>query len=801
MPTLKFLRHQQEFIESTDPELFLSGAYGSGKAQPKTSKVLTPNGWVKMGDISIGDTVITGNGNPTKVLEIHPQGEQDIYGIWFTDKTYTECTIDHLWEVWTNDTKGRNNPNKILPLSKIINNYIGNDGYPIYFIPIANNIEFTPVDIKIHPYLLGLILGDGGISNNTINFTTADLEIIEYIKNILPDGITVIKRSGKYGYGISGRMGKENPITRYLREYNLMGFTAEHKFIPNKYKYNTIETRLQVLQGLFDTDGSVSGKSNIDYITVSYQLALDVQELVQSLGGRATLSIKENTYYTYKGERKKGLTAYRIYAKLPNNIIPFRLSRKADIIRNNLKYRQREVTRGIKHIELVGRKDAQCITVEDNSGLYITDNYIVTHNSMSLCAKIVLLSLRYPNNRGFLCRKTLQSLKNSTLKTLLDGDGDLSPILPKKYIKSHNKTDRVITLLNGSEIMYGNMDIEYIKSMNLGWAAVDEVSEISEDEWNALIGRLRLASIPVRQVFGATNPNSPLHWIWIRSQENENAKKKIKFIQSKTSDNKYLPKEYIDELERTLFGHFYQRFFLGNWVGSGKLVYDNFDPKAHIINNFDIPNSWKRYRTIDFGFQSPFSCLWIAQAGNNADSYGLRQGDLVVYKELYYTQRTVSINAEQIIKFSKSSPDMPAEKYAATISDWDSGDRADLEAKGIRTVKADKDISSGIQKVREWLGNTDSSSGPIIRPKLYFFRNILCETDPKIKYNLQTGERVNNPLGIIEEFQAYSWKLGKPGDAKEEPEDRFNHSLDALRYFMKWYDGKKQWAEVEFKSL
>jgi phage terminase large subunit len=421
--------------------------------------------------------------------------------------------------------------------------------------------------------------------------------------------------------------------------------------------------------------------------------------------------------------------------------------------------------------------------------------------SLSLCAKIVWLSLRYPHNRGFLCRKTLQSLKTSTLKTLLDGDGDLPPMLPKKYIKSHNKTDRVITLINGSEILYGNMDIEYVKSTNLGWAAVDEATELNEEEWNALIGRLRLASVPVRQVFGSTNPNSPTHWIYIRAVENEQTKKKIKFIQSKTTDNKYLPKEYLEELQRTLFGHFYLRFFSGQWVGSGKLVYDNFDPKTHIIKNFDIPEHWKRYRSIDFGFQSPFSCLWIAQAGNDAERYNLKQGDLVVYRELYYTQRTVGVNAEQIIKFSKLADGVTPEKITATISDWDSGDRADLESKGIRTIKADKDISSGIQKTREWLGNTDGSTGPLVRPRLYFFMHTLCENDPKIKYNLQTGERINNPAGIIEEMQTYSWKTRKIGEEKEEPEDKYNHALDALRYFIKHYDGKKLWTEIEFRSL
>lgn len=417
----------------------------------------------------------------------------------------------------------------------------------------------------------------------------------------------------------------------------------------------------------------------------------------------------------------------------------------------------------------------------------------------ALCEKVVLLSLRYPNNRGFLCRKILQSLKQTTLKTLLDGDGDLPPVLPKTLIRSHNKTDRVITLKNGSEIIYGNMDIEFVKSMNLGWAAVDEVSELSQEEWNALIGRQRLASMPVRQVFGSTNPSSPLHWIYQRV-EADKTHSKIFFRKSRTIDNYYLPKTYIEELERTLFGHFYQRFFLGEWVGSGKLVYENFDPRTHLINRFEIPKNWRRVRSVDFGFVSPFSCLWAAIAGADAKEFGYEPGDIIIYRELYYTQRTVGVNADQIIKFSKY-PDGEAEKFHHTVSDWDSGDRADLEAKGIRTIKADKEISTGIQKVKEYLGNVDPAAGPLVRPRLYIFKDVLAEFDPKIKYDLVTGERTNAPQGLIEEFQAYSWKDFKPGEGKEEPEDKFNHSLDALRYLIRSIDGAKLWREAKFLHL
>src|SRR5260221_6794224 len=86
-------------------------------------------------------------------------------------------------------------------------------------------------------------------------------------------------------------------------------------------------------------------------------------------------------------------------------------------------------------------------TLESAKGEVIQSGAFGSGKSLSLCYKVVFLSLRYPKNRGFLCRKILQSLKATTLKTLLDGDGTLPPALPKQYISSHNKTDRLITLV------------------------------------------------------------------------------------------------------------------------------------------------------------------------------------------------------------------------------------------------------------------------------------------------------------------------------------------------------------------
>lgn len=418
-----------------------------------------------------------------------------------------------------------------------------------------------------------------------------------------------------------------------------------------------------------------------------------------------------------------------------------------------------------------------------------------------LCYKIFYLLNKYPRNRGFLCRKTLQSLKSTTLKTLLDGDGTQPAVIPKEYIVSHNKQDRLITLHNGSELWYGNMDKEFIKSMNLGFAAVDELSELTEEDWNFLGGRLRLAGVPVRQLIAATNPASEQHWIWHRAKvsppKDENGKEKIDFFTSSTLENKFLPKEYIQNLKSILFGFYYQRYVLGQWVGSDEVVYDNFSQKKHIIENFRVPKHWKRFRAFDFGYRAPFFCGWFAVCGEDAKEWNktLEPGDIILYRELYYTQRTASVNADRVVEFSKYDDGTP-ERFIWSVADWDSGDRADLESKGIFTQQANKDITFGIQKVRERLGNDDPTKGSIIRPRFFIFQNSLIESDPKIRLDLESGDKNNNPMRASEEFQVYSWK-----EDKEEPIDDYNHALDGIRYAIMQYDGTFTWADVPFMSV
>jgi hypothetical protein len=157
-----------------------------------------------------------------------------------------------------------------------------------------------------------------------------------------------------------------------------MSKSSFDKFIPSDYLHSSIEDRIELLQGLIDTDGSVSNDGEVEYTTTSYQLKEDIKFLVESLGGYCS-SIKERkTKYIYKEEVKEGKLSYRLKIILPNTITPCKLKRKLNKVSSYTKYLP---IRNIVEAVYIGEVEAQCIEVEDNSHLYITDNFIVTHNT------------------------------------------------------------------------------------------------------------------------------------------------------------------------------------------------------------------------------------------------------------------------------------------------------------------------------------------------------------------------------------------------------------------------------------
>lgn len=360
------------------PLIILRGSRGSGKFQPVDSPVLTPEGYVRMGDIKPGSKVVDQDGNIVNVTHIHPQGRQKVYRVTFSDGTSTECGDDHLWVV---AREWKNAKWQVKPLKEFRKDLLKRDTNDSKWqIPVVEPIKFADKDLPIHPYLLGQLLSDGYIKGRAVTLTTADIETIDTISTMLPEGIT-ISYSPPYQYRLNrgpnkkGQFLNRNILRTQLKELGLVGKGSNDKFIPKLYKFASIDQRLELLRGLMDGDGSCKkqGKGSVtSYYSTSLTLIKDVAFLVQSLGGTAKFT---------KGRVDKWhkVPLHRLYIKL--DVCPFRLSRKANIWTPNKHYK---VKRFIKKVDYIGLKECQCITVDSPTSTYLTNDCIVTHNSVLL---------------------------------------------------------------------------------------------------------------------------------------------------------------------------------------------------------------------------------------------------------------------------------------------------------------------------------------------------------------------------------------------------------------------------------
>jgi len=333
---------------------------GFAKAQSLNSKVLTPNGWTTIKKLKIGDKIFTATGKLTTIIHLHPITEMNLYEIKTRDGRKTLCNKEHIWSVYIpQNTKHNKLVNRTTEeLTNIYNKKrVDKRTNKVFYenkvyIPTPNPIQFKEKELPIDPYMLGAWLGDG--TSSCGGFTTDDPEMIAYFP------YTCKKQSyNKYGWTIHG-------LFRDLRLNNLLN----NKHIPEIYLKSSIKQRTKLLQGLIDTDGTiVKGGKNFSFSNKNELLIDQVIELIRSLGGTCTKS-KRITHCN-----NKPFESFIITCRI-QNIIPCRLKRKKDLWIGSIKTKS-----AITNIEFKKKGLGRCITVEDPSGLYITDDYLVTHNS------------------------------------------------------------------------------------------------------------------------------------------------------------------------------------------------------------------------------------------------------------------------------------------------------------------------------------------------------------------------------------------------------------------------------------
>jgi hypothetical protein len=470
--------------------LILSGNAGTGKLQPLTEPVLTPKGWSTMGKLSVGDEVVSQDGKSTKVLQIFEGKDLNIYRVEFTDGTWTECCEDHLWKVATPklQTKDRYVVMSLKAMLPKIQNKVGVRNGHYYSIPVNAPVEFEPRDVSLNPYLLGWLLGDGYLpEDNVVCISTWNVDT-EEISSLLSPLVPEDCRTTIYDESPSSpnvrRIAFDFNIKKYLIELGLLGAKSLDKFVPKDYLYNTVEVRKAVLAGLLDTDGTVDiiedRKKKARFHTSSKQLLEDVAELIRSLGGVVTTGeqVREG----------RPNVEYHLNFRLPFN--PFVLSRKAEEYgRFDWKFK---FIKKIKSATYIGKKDGRCLLVDNPEHLYLTRDYIVTHNTflaLNLALKSLLLK-KY--DKIVLFRSTVPTRNQGFLKGSLE-----EKEAPYEDVYRSIFSELLPTIPNSYDVLKKEKTLEFkstsfVRGLTLknSIVIVDEFQNLSAHELGSVITRL-----------------------------------------------------------------------------------------------------------------------------------------------------------------------------------------------------------------------------------------------------------------------------------------------------------------------
>lgn len=366
------------------------GALGFGKALADDENVVTPTGYKQIKEIKVGDYVIGCDGKPKMVIGVFPQGERDIYKVTFSDKTSCRCDKEHLWNVNSLRQRKRYKYNKTIhrkvfspdysfktkTLSEIMEEGLVKKKMRNFRLPMTKPVEFTEHELKIDPYLMGYFIGDGTFSRKAITCGYQDIEVCTRELSKCCEEFSVKYYQKRNIYNLNFKQTFKDKLDYYFEENK----TSDSKYIPFEYKYNTVENRVALLNGLMDSDGTAAKNGTCLFNTKSKQLAIDIRDIVLSLGGYATLREKKCGYYSKKYEKyiDCGIQYECTLTLTDPNIPMFRFERKQSRVKYRVKYKE---CKYIDKIEYVGKQNAICIKVDSDDELFLTNDYIVTHNT------------------------------------------------------------------------------------------------------------------------------------------------------------------------------------------------------------------------------------------------------------------------------------------------------------------------------------------------------------------------------------------------------------------------------------
>ena len=359
---------------------------GGGKELIHSELIATPTGFTTMGKIQIGDFTIGKDGKPVKVLQKTYCGLKDIYELTLHDGRSVRCGLEHQWEVFDGKNKRVIETKDLLNIG-LIYTHTKNGGESYRFkIENCKPIEYQEKELIVDPYILGCLLGDGSMTKSTPKIASSDEFILEEFRRILGnhyelkhDTSTTNNYTIVYNYKSKEikTKGWYNPLYNNIQTLGINKSCSE-KFIPEIYKFGSIEQRLSLLQGMLDTDGSINFKGSIEFTNTNERLVDDLIEVARSLGIQCRKGVDDRSeqLHTIKEHECYRSITYRAY--LRTDLPVFRLPRKKDKIQS-MKRKNWVSIVDIKKLDY--QEECSCIYVDSEDHTYLTRDYVVTHNS------------------------------------------------------------------------------------------------------------------------------------------------------------------------------------------------------------------------------------------------------------------------------------------------------------------------------------------------------------------------------------------------------------------------------------
>lgn len=617
----KHYKWSRSYFESTNRMNLLTAANQIGKALSDDTLIPTPTGFKLMGDLQVGDYVFASDGTATQVVAIPFKDVDECYRITFDDGSQVVASKNHRWvcktskqrfrrsysvangRTWANEDHDR--WTEATTGQIILSGQYGPEAprpWNRVSIPVCQPVQFPDIEL-FDPYLVGLLIGDGGLKYSVI-LTSADREIADYVTEKYN-----AKPTGKYGYRLNG-------LQPQMRDLGLFGKGSLEKFIPPDYLRGSRKDRLALLQGLMDTDGTIGGKCAMSFCTISERLKDNFVELVTSLGGKCVVSKKRSGYKTKDGFFVLCNDSYHIKINVP--FCPFRLTRKAK------KYYPiaRRHERVIYKIEPVGQLPSTCITVAHPSGTFLcTKDYIVTHNSIVNWRKCIhwatdkklwaKLWPRTPRVMWYLYpdKDTATTEWETKIRPELMPRGKFKddPIYgwTEEYEQKHIKA---IKFNSGVWVLFKTYT-QQVKHLQAGsaWAIFGD-EELPVELYPELKMRLSATKGYYHNVFTATLAQ-PMWWRAMEGEGDAELFPDAFKLQVSKYDCLYYDDgtpgpwtvEEIEAEERTLSAQEVQRRIHGKFVATEGRKYPTFEASRHMVKPVPVPTDWKLYAAVDVG--------------------------------------------------------------------------------------------------------------------------------------------------------------------------------------------------------